>query len=256
MVEVKVDVGYISLHRCIRNTPSDTENLGRMPAESDQEFLLIIGKEYISTQNSVGWREEGKNSRVTRTWSAPREWENWSRGQIPRLGQLFGTVLCLVTQLCPTLCDPVDCSLPDSSSYGDSPGKNTGVDCHALLQGIFPTQGLNSGLPHCRQILYHLNHQGSPWDSGEGLEAIGECSSWSVTIWMEQEPHRQFLPKPYMPWTGTKVLGMHSSWELEYRDWRAIPGRSLLLTVGRWPKGAWGRRWQWEMPLEESQARQ
>lgn len=47
MVEVKVDVGYISLHRCIRNTPPDTENLGRMPAESEQEFLLIIGKEYI-----------------------------------------------------------------------------------------------------------------------------------------------------------------------------------------------------------------
>ena len=40
------------------------------------------------------------------------------------------------------------------------PGQNTGVGCHALLQGIFPTQGLNPGLPHCRQILYHLSHQG------------------------------------------------------------------------------------------------
>ena len=44
----------------------------------------------------------------------------------------------------------------------DSPGKNTGVGCHALLQGIFPAQGLNPGLPHCRQILYRLSHQGSP----------------------------------------------------------------------------------------------
>ena len=43
----------------------------------------------------------------------------------------------------------------------DSPGKNTGVGCHALLQGIFPTQGSNPGLPHCRQILYHLSHQGN-----------------------------------------------------------------------------------------------
>ena len=43
----------------------------------------------------------------------------------------------------------------------DSPGKNTGVGCHALLQGIFPIQGLNSVLPHCRWILYHLSHQGS-----------------------------------------------------------------------------------------------
>ena len=43
----------------------------------------------------------------------------------------------------------------------DSPGKSTGVGCHFLLQGIFPTQGLNPGLPHCRQTLYHLSHQGS-----------------------------------------------------------------------------------------------
>ena len=44
----------------------------------------------------------------------------------------------------------------------DSPGKSTGVGCHFLLQRIFPTQGLNPGLPHCRQIPYHLSHQGSP----------------------------------------------------------------------------------------------
>ena len=43
-----------------------------------------------------------------------------------------------------------------------SPGKNTGVGCHSLLQRIFPGQGLNSGLPHSRQILYHLSHQGNP----------------------------------------------------------------------------------------------
>ena len=71
-------------------------------------------------------------------------------------------VLCLVTQLCPTVCDPMDCSLPGSSVHGDSPGKNTGVGCHALLQGIFPIQRSNPGLPHCRQILYCLSHQGSP----------------------------------------------------------------------------------------------
>ena len=61
-----------------------------------------------------------------------------------------------------TLYCPVDCSLPSSSVPGDSPGKNTGMGCHALLQGIFPTQGSNPGLPHCRQILYYLSHQGSP----------------------------------------------------------------------------------------------
>ena len=46
-------------------------------------------------------------------------------------------------QSCPTLCDPMDCSLPGSSVHRDSPGKNTGVGCYALLQKIFPTQGSN-----------------------------------------------------------------------------------------------------------------
>ena len=53
-------------------------------------------------------------------------------------------VLYLVVQSCLTLCDPMDCSLPGSS--GDSPGKNTGVGCHALLHGIFPTQRSNPSL--------------------------------------------------------------------------------------------------------------
>ena len=56
-----------------------------------------------------------------------------------------------VDQSCLTLCDPMDCSLPASSSHGIFPGKNTGVGCHFLLQGIFPTQGLSPSLPHCRQ---------------------------------------------------------------------------------------------------------
>ena len=52
---------------------------------------------------------------------------------------------CSVAQLCPTLCDAVDCNPPGSSVHGDSLGNNTGVGCHVLLQRIFPTQGLN---PH------------------------------------------------------------------------------------------------------------
>ena len=44
----------------------------------------------------------------------------------------------------------------------NSSGKNIGVGCHFFLQGIFPTQGSNSGLSHCRRILYCLSHQGSP----------------------------------------------------------------------------------------------
>ena len=48
------------------------------------------------------------------------------------------------------------------SSAWSSPGQNTGVGTLSLLQGIFPTQGSNPGLPHCRQSLYQLSHKGSP----------------------------------------------------------------------------------------------
>ena len=109
------------------------------------------------------------------------------------------TVLCLVAQICLTLCDSMDCSPPGSSIHGNSPEKNTGVGCHALfrgnlpnprtepwspalqvdslpsetpqkprntgvgrlslLQGIFLTQESNRGLLHCRPILYQLSYQ-------------------------------------------------------------------------------------------------
>ena len=64
-----------------------------------------------------------------------------------------------VTQLCLTLCGPMDCIV-----HGDFSGQNTGVGSLSLLQRIFPTQGSNPGLPLCRQILYHLSHQGSKRD--------------------------------------------------------------------------------------------
>ena len=57
-------------------------------------------------------------------------------------------------QLCPALCDPMDGSLPHSCPW-DSPGKNAGGGCHALLQKSFLTQGTNPASPACRQILYH-----------------------------------------------------------------------------------------------------
>ena len=61
------------------------------------------------------------------------------------------------------LCDPKD---------WNSPGWYTGVGIHSLLQGIFPTQGSNLGLPHCRQILYH-------WDTGEALlKCLWASKNW------------------------------------------------------------------------------
>ena len=86
--------------------------------------------------------------------------------------------LCLIARLCPTLCNPMDCSLPGSSVHRDSPDKNTGVSCHALLQGIFPTQQLNPGLPHGRQILCQLSHKGSPRIQGWIAYPFSSRSSW------------------------------------------------------------------------------
>ena len=62
-------------------------------------------------------------------------------------------VLAMSLQSCSTLCNPVDYNLPGSSVHGDFPGKNTGVGCHALLQGIFQTQGSNL------HLLYLLHWQ-------------------------------------------------------------------------------------------------
>ena len=76
-----------------------------------------------------------------------------------------------VAQSCLTLCDSMDCGPPGFSIFQErilewiaisfSRGSSPTRDCHFLLQGIFPTQGSNLGLPHCRQTLYPLSHQGS-----------------------------------------------------------------------------------------------
>ena len=73
----------------------------------------------------------------------------------------FSLYVCLGAQSCPTLCDPMDCSPQAPLSMEFS--RNSGVGCHALLQEIFPTQGWNPGLLHCRWILYHLSHWRSPF---------------------------------------------------------------------------------------------
>ena len=66
-----------------------------------------------------------------------------------------GSVVSDSLQLFPTLCDSL-------YSPWNSLGQNTGVGSLSFLQGIFPTQGSNPGLPHCRRILYQLSHKGSP----------------------------------------------------------------------------------------------
>ena len=96
----------------------------------------------------------------------------------PQQQVLQRTVLCLVTQLRLTLCNLVDCSPPGSCVRGDSPGKNTGAGCRFLFQGIFLTQGLNLGVPYCRQILYCLSHQENPRILGWRAYPFSRKTSW------------------------------------------------------------------------------
>ena len=105
-------------------------------------------------------------------------------------------------QLRRTLYDHMNCSPTGSSVHGDSPSKNNGVGCHALFQGIFPTQGSNPGLLHCRQIIYHLSHEGSPrtleWVAYPFSRRSSHSRNWTrvsctegglFTSWATREAH-------------------------------------------------------------------
>ena len=161
-----------------------------------------------------------------------------------------------VAQSCPTLCDPMDCSLPGSSVHGIFQAKGTGVGCHFLLQGIFPTQGSNLGLLHCRQTLYRLSHQGSQnikilrteFSSSlgnawllylqkvvfteskilteftnsvidiEGQGSLVYCSSWGCKEWLHSgtEWQQQHLEAA---WYGKSVSGLwgQKNWRIDFK---------------------------------------
>ena len=103
----------------------------------------------------------------------------------------------------------MDCSPPGSSVHGESPGKNTGVGNHALLQGIFPNQGLNPALPHCRWIC--LSHQGSPLLRKYELTSllrIYELTSYSSPSSISMGAWFQDCPAPHRPALHhSKILG-------------------------------------------------
>ena len=86
----------------------------------------------------------------------------------------------------------------------NSPGQNTGVGSPSLLQGIFPTQGLNLGLPHCRQILYQMSHQGR-------CRCLGRClkpfASQGGSLSLQHPPLLCFLLGMWIP---TRSLFLHS----------------------------------------------
>ena len=79
----------------------------------------------------------------------------------------------------------------------DSSGKNTRVDCHFLIQGIFSTQGSNPGLLHCRQILYLLHHEGSPNQLYSNIQNKNKINFFYSNI-----QNKKFLKKTGFHWVS------------------------------------------------------
>ena len=142
--------------------------------------------------------------------------------------------VCSVTKSRLALCDPMDCSPPGSSVHGVFPphggknGKNTGVGYHCLLQGIFPTQGLNP----CLLCLLHwqtdsllLSHLGSPVDSFTKWPICTACKNVLMAIflyawlmwWLGQQwwlPSVDLLPADLQKAGPARVVLMNPSTEL------------------------------------------
>ena len=95
-------------------------------------------------------------------------------------------------QSCPIVCDHMDCGPPDPSVHGILQARNTGMDCHFLLQGIFPTQGSSRPRSQTRVscMLYHLRYQGSlPKMDTESCRKQ-TCKVWKViTMWHQCNLH-------------------------------------------------------------------
>ena len=146
-----------------------------MGARKGVAFLNNVSN---TTQNNCDLRY-----RPTHPLSLVRFHVGWGSGHPSLCFQRykFYTHCCILIcskllQLYPTLWDPMDCSLPGSSVHGESLGKNTGMGCHDLLQGIFPTQGLNL---HLLCLLVEFFTTSTPWEALSGSNSQQAHFRWT-----------------------------------------------------------------------------
>ena len=131
----------------------------------------------------------------------------------------------LVSQSCQLLCESMDCSPPGSSFHGDSPGRNTGVICHALLQGIFPTQGIEQASPAPRaslvtQLVKNLPAMLETWIWSLGWEdplEKGKATHASTLAWK-------------IPWT----LSKSRTWLSDFHFHSCTAGRFFTIWATKW----------------------
>ena len=138
-------------------------------------------------------------------------------------GCICNLLACLVSQSCPTLCDPLDYSLPGSSVHGIFSGKNTGVGCHFLLGGIVPAQGLNLHLLcllHCRQIFYLVT---MTLDLPVTLNFPARILEW-VAIYSSRGSswHRNWTCISCISCIGRQILYCWATWEFLYIYYSSI----------------------------------
>ena len=124
------------------------------------------------------------------------------------------------------------------SLWPHSPGQNTIVGSLSLLQDIFPTQGLNQGLLHCRRILYQLSYQGSPESESESrsvmsdsLQPHGLYSPWNSP---GQKTGVGSLPllQEIFPTQGSNPGLLHCRWILYELSHKGSPGKPYMLPKG------------------------
>ena len=103
---------------------------------------------------------------------------------------------------------------PSNSPY--SPGQDTGVSSLSLLQGIFPIQVLNPGLPYCRQILYQLSHRGSPrileWVAMPSSRGFSQSRDWTQVSHIAGRFFTSWATRD-APWLYSKVVELYTHTE-------------------------------------------
>ena len=142
-----------------------------MCQEIETMCLTSMERRHFSQKHLCKWRHRLNAEEARYQPLLPSERAQKKKKKTNSAGGDESEVKVLVAQSCLTFCNPVNCSPTKLLCPWDSPGKNTGVGSHSLLQGIFPTQGWDLGLLHCRQILYRLSHR-SGW-YGERNQTFG-----------------------------------------------------------------------------------
>ena len=127
----------------------------------------------------------------------------------------------------------------------NSPGQNTGVGSQSLLQGIFSTQGLNPGLPHCRWLLYQLNHQGSPRENIKNTSyqitfqlpatnlllyifSICFCFPFVFSFFVFSRNFLQAIFRPVRQFAAFVVVAVLSH-SLRPHGWKSLPGKNTWM---------------------------